>query len=278
MSRPLGALAILVLLACGCGRSYEMAKRDRDIEQAARAVAAARTDPERAQAYGARGRAYSEKARYGSHIKAISPPEYARIFDLAIEDHDQAIVIAPADAHGYLSRGLTYYDRASLEMTAAAAAGATGVPDSARRALEAAQADFTNAIERDGRNVQALDYRGLVNTSLDRHDEAIADFAREMELDAKMGRLRLADAYCRRGSSLHRTKPEAAIDDYEKALDLGGSSDACECQPENPLVTLYYEKGDYDRAWAAVKKANASHRAIAPEILEPLKKASGRTQ
>jgi tetratricopeptide (TPR) repeat protein len=144
---------------------------------------------------------------------------------------------------------------------------------------EAAIADFTKALERDSRNVQAIDMRGLVHATLGDDDQAIVDFAREMEVDARVGQTRLADAYCRRGSSNHRArKTEPAIADYEKAMELGGNSDACECQPENPLVTLYYEKGDYDRGWDVVRRAKAARRSIAPEILEPLRKASGRTQ
>jgi tetratricopeptide (TPR) repeat protein len=121
--------------------------------------------------------------------------------------------------------------------------------------------------------------RGLAHTTLGDDDRAIADFTREMEIDASMGRIRLADAYCRRGSALHgKKKAEAAIADYEKAMELGGNSDACECQPESPLVTLYYEKGDYDRSWEVVRRAGAAHRYIAPDVLEPLRKASGRTK
>ena len=47
---------------------------------------------------------------------ALPADEYARLFDLAIKDHDQAIALAPASAEAYCRRGEAYYDRAVLEV------------------------------------------------------------------------------------------------------------------------------------------------------------------
>ena len=268
--RRLSPIIGVFLIGFGCGQGYEVKKRDRDVEEATRAIEGARSDADRARAYDTRGRAYAEKARYSGVFKLIPPAEYARVFELALKDHAQAIALAPTNAEVYLGRGLTYYWRGTLED---AAAPGTKV------FWDAAIADFTKALERDARNAQAIDMRGLVRTTVGDHDGAIADFTREMEVDASLGRSRLADAYCRRAGVLHMAKKaEPAIADYEKSMELGGNSDACECQPENPLVTLYTEKGDYDRSWDVVRRAGAAHRFIAPDVLEPLVKASGRKQ
>jgi len=145
--------------------------------------------------------------------------------------------------------------------------------------LDSARADFTSAIGRDGRNARALDMRGLVNTSSGDLDQAIADFAREMTIDPRLGRMRLADAYCSRGSSHHRAgNLDQAISDYEKAIELGASADGCDCQPEAPLAWIYYGRKQYDRSWDVVRRARAAKKWIDPELLEPLRKASGKPE
>jgi tetratricopeptide (TPR) repeat protein len=263
--KPWCASAFLFLATSGCGGP---AQYDHDIAVADRALAAAQDDRGRAQGHSARGRAYSEKARYSRAFKLIPPEEYRRLFDLAVKDHDQAIALAPDNAQVYFDRGRTYYDRAALEDAA----------DPGRKAsFESAKADFTRAIERDGRNALAYDMRGLVYTAADDYDNAIADFTEAMKIDPGSGRARLADAYCVRGSALHRAgKRDPAIADYVKAIEIGTAADGCECQPESPLATLYVEGGRYDEGWDVVHKANGSRRWIAPETLDRLKKASGR--
>lgn len=142
--------------------------------------------------------------------------------------------------------------------------------------IEPAAADFKKAVERDGRHHLALDRLGLVHMSTDELDMAIGDFTQEMALNP-LGRARLADAYCIRGSSHHKEKKyDAAIADYEKAIDIGVTADGCSCDPLNPLVT-FYDGGSrqYDKAWEVVHKARKSKRWIAPELLERLKKDSG---
>ena len=91
--------------------------------------------------HAARGRAYSEKARYSRAFKLISLEDYGRLFDLAIKDHERAIALSPADATLYLSRGRTYYDRAVLE---------NGADPKTRVWFTSAQADFCLAIPADG--------------------------------------------------------------------------------------------------------------------------------
>jgi tetratricopeptide (TPR) repeat protein len=262
-------LTSLALLLGGCTewwQGYSLRRYQGEIDAAARAIDAAQNDAQRAEAHTARGRSYSEKARYGRAFKLIPPEEYGRLFDLAVKDHDRAIALAPDDSRAYLGRGRTHYDRAALEDAAAPRAQAL---------FDAAKADFSKAIEKDPRNEQAFDMRGLVHLHDSALDQAIADFAEERKVNPRLGKLRLADTYCARGASLQKEKRyEPAIADYEKAIELGAPTDGCECQPDSPLAWLYYETGQYDKSWEVVHKAQAASRWIAPELLEQLKKAS----
>jgi tetratricopeptide (TPR) repeat protein len=262
------AAAAVLLAGLGCGPAWQQRQYDREIERATQAVAAARDDAQRAQAHARRGRAYSEKARYSRTFKLVSLEDYGRLFDLAIRDHERAIALSPADATLYLSRGRTYYDRAALENEA----------DPKTRAwFASAEADFTQALAREPRSADALDMRGLVYTAVGEEDRAIADFAAEMTVEPRLGRLRLAEAHCRRASSHQRAgRHDAAIADYTKAIELEIPGDSCECQPESPLAWEYLEKRQYDRGWEVVRQARSANRWIAPELLERLKKESGR--
>lgn len=265
--RALGALVLLlVCAACPFTQSQRLAGYQRDIDDATRSIAAARDDGERAMRYAERGRAYSEKARYSRAFKLITVGEYDRLFGLAIEDHDHAIALRPDDAGVYLSRGLTHYDRATVIDPADQGFGT---------ALGMAAVDFTSTLERDPRNGRALDMRGVVLTSSGDLDRAIDDFALEMAVDPHLGRLRLTEAYCSRGSVHHRAGDlDLAIPDYQKAIDLGSSGDGCDCQPETPLAWIYYEKKEYDRSWEVVRRARATGRWIDRELLLKLKQAT----
>ncbi len=92
--------------------------------------------------------------------------------------------------------------------------------------------------------------------------------------------MRLAAAYGLRGglsSSQKERKYDAAMADYEKSIDTGASADGCSCDPYNPLFGLYTQDRQYDQAWGVVRKARSSKKWIAPELLDRLKKESGRS-
>jgi tetratricopeptide (TPR) repeat protein len=261
--------ASVVFLLGGCTRISQylyLSGYDRDIKNSTRAIEAARDDAQRAAGYAQRGSAYSEKARYCRAFKLILADEYRRLFGLAVKDHDQAVALDPSSAEAYFKRGQTYYDRAALEDT-----------KDAKPWFDSAAADFTKAFERDGRHYLAFDRLGLVHLSTGELDMAIDDFTQEMALNP-MGRSRLADAYCERGFSRQKGKKYTlAIADYEKAIEIGATADGCSCDPYKPLVSLYASEGrQYDKAWEVVHKAQKSKRWIAPELLESLKKNSGR--
>lgn len=269
-ARPLCVSVVLWFAGCSQMTLYE-----RDISSSTRAIGSARDDVHRAAAYTKRGSAYSEKARYSRAFKLIPNEEYERLFGLAIKDHEQAIALDPASAEAYYSRGRTYYDRAVLETVVNGALVGT---DSSRKAWFApAVADFQKAIEKNGKHYEAWDMLGLTHETTGELDQAITDYSQEMALNP-LGRTRLAGAYCQRGEYHQKEKQlDAAIADYEKSIDAGVIADGCSCDPYNPLLGLYSESRRYDQSWVVVRRALNSGRWIAPDLLDILKKESGRS-
>lgn len=276
IARPLyiSVLLLVGLLLGGCGQTFYLAGYEREISSSTRAIETARDDAHRAGAYTKRGDAYSEKARYSRAFNLISPEEYARLFGLAIEDHDQAIALDPTNAEAYYRRGQAYYDRAVLEVVVN---GMLVGSEAAQKAWFApAIADFRKAIERNARHYRAWDSLGLSHETIRELDEAVSDYTQEMALNP-LGKIRLADAYCERGNSNQTEKKnDAAIADYEKSIDLGATADGCSCDPYNPLLGLYAKDRRYDQEWEVTRKARKSGKWIAPDLLEILQKESGR--
>ena len=236
------------------------------ISDATQAIASAQNDSQRAAAYAQRGSAIGEKARYSRAFRLISSAEHARLLDLAVKDHSQSIALAPGSAEMYFLRGQTYYSQATL---------APMVPEEAPNTparLAAAKADFSRAIELDPRHAMAYDFRGLTDEESGDWDQAIADYTQEAALEP-MSRYRLADAYCNRGSSyLSKKEHDLAIADFEKSIEIGSSTDACQCEPYNPLLAIYLvQKPDLEKARAVARQAQAAGKWIAPEYLEKLK-------
>jgi tetratricopeptide (TPR) repeat protein len=277
VARPLyvSSLLLLVVLLAGCGPSWFLSGYERDISRATRAIETARDDAQRSAAYTQRGDAYSDKARYSRAFKLIPPDEYARLFDLAVKDHNQAIALNPASAEAYYGRGQTYYDRAVLEVVV----NGTLVGDKAtwNRWFDPAIADFRKATQKDARHEQAWDRLGLSHETIGELDQAIDAYTQVMGLNQKLGRARLADAYCERAGTHQKDgNDDAAIADYEKSIDFGAKDDGCSCDPYGPLIGIYQRYHRYDQGWQVVHKAGRSGKWIAPDLLSTLQKESGR--
>jgi tetratricopeptide (TPR) repeat protein len=239
-----------------------------------RALESARDDAHRAAAHSRLGSAYSEKARYSRAFNLIPAAEYERLFGLAIKNHEQAIALDPASADAYYSRGRTYFDRAFLETMVNGSPVGT---DASRKAWYApAAADFQKAVEKDGKHSEAWDMLGVSHQRVGEFDEAISAYSQEMALN-RLGRSRLAEAYCDRGELHQKEKQlDAAIEDYEKSIGTGALPDECSCDPYNPLLGLYSESRRYDQGWAVVHMALKAGKWLAPDLLATLKKESGR--
>jgi hypothetical protein len=69
----------------------------------------------------------------------------------------------------------------------------------------------------------------------------------------------------------------AAAADYEKSIELSAKSDdGCSCEPYNSLLVIYTDTKQFDKAWDLVHREQKSNR-LAPELVDLLKKASGRS-
>jgi tetratricopeptide (TPR) repeat protein len=248
----------------GCAR-WNISRFDAQIRHAGRAIAAATNNSQKATAYTDRADAYTEKARYSRLMKLIPDDEYAKLFDLALQDYSQAITLDPENAQIYFRRGDAYYGRAGLDMI---------YVQDASPFLAPAKADFSRVVAKDPKNVRALDMLGLTEGSMGDWTAAIADFGRESALNSRM-RFRVSDAYCNRGSRYPKDKHDLAISDLKQAMQSRDASDPCDCEPYNPLVAIYLNQAhDYGKAREVVAQAQRSGKWIDPEYLKQLKAAS----
>jgi len=263
-----------LLLLGGCGYVVRVVQNsrlrglDNDIRKATEGIAKATDRAQRAKAYSTRGSAYAEKARYAQAFKLISTEEYERLFALALQDHDRAVALNPASAEVYYNRGQAYWDRGT---------GDLADHKDFKPWFDHAAADFENASQKDPRNFMAFDMLGLSREQNGEWDEAIQDYSRELSLNPKLGTMRLADAYCGRGQQDARKMDLAtAAADYEKSVQLGDKTDGCSCEPYNSLLVVYTDTKQYDKAWEFVHRAERSKHWLDGELVDRLKKASGR--
>jgi tetratricopeptide (TPR) repeat protein len=257
-----------IVLLGSCARishSWYLSRDDAKIRHAGEALAAARNNAERSAAYADRADAYADKARYSRVMKLIADEEYNKLFDLALQDYNQAITLAPDNADMYYRRGNAYYSRASLDMIKAPTSDS----------LAPAKADFSRAVEMNSKNPMTFDMLGLTDASMGNWTEAIADFKQETGLD-HLQSLRLSDAYCNRGTVyMGEKKYDLVISDLNQSIQIRAAGDACECDPYNPLLSIYLNQTrEYDKARAVVALAQHSGKWIAPENLEQLKAQS----
>ena len=269
-----GVVLLASLVVCA-GCVDFLSARDRDIQDATQAIQTAGDSGKRAKAYSARGVAYSEKARFGWISKQISNDEYKRLFDLAIQDHNQAVALNPEDAQVYFNRAHAYYDRGCQDLIYNPQPWI--VPPSSKSWLDAAALDFEKAAEMDPKNDMALDLLGLAYEQAGEEDKAVRAYTQEMALNP-LGKQRLADAYCFFGFR-HQQQKEyvSAAAAYQKSIEFGVADDkSCPYEPVASMVGIYVETREYDQAWKAVHQAQKAGRWIAPELIERLKKQSGR--
>ena len=269
-------LSIASLIAVvGCADF--ISSRENDIRDSTQAIEAARNDSQRAKAYSSRGVAYSEKARYGWITKQIPNAECERLFDLAIKDHNQAVALNPNSAEVYFNRGQAYYDHGSQDFVYSAEPWI--VTPSTKAWLDAAASDFEKAAEKDPKNDLVFDRLGLAYEEAGEEDKAVQAYTQELALNP-YGKKRLADAYCFFGFR-HQQQKEygAAAAAYQKSTEFGIADDkSCPYDPFENSVAIYTRTThEYDKAWEMVHRAQNVNRRIAPELIERLKKVSGRT-
>ena len=270
--------SVIVFAGCGeLGPTMFLTARDSEIKDSTKALETARDDSRRAKAYSSRGTAYSEKARYSRLFKLIPNDEYERLFHLAMEDHNQAVALDPNNAEVYFNRAQTNYDRGTLDLVYNKEPWL--VDPTTKSWLAAAASDFKKAIEKDPKNSLAFDRLGLAYEQAGEEDKAVRAYTQEMALDP-LGKQRLADAYCFFGFRHQQQKEySAAAAAYQKSIEFGLADDkSCPYDPlENGVGIFTTETREYDKAWEMVHQAQKVKRRISPELIERLKKDSGRT-
>ncbi|MDR3020902.1 MAG: tetratricopeptide repeat protein, partial [Treponema sp.] len=152
--------------------------------------------------------------------------EMQKIYDLALEDYNQAIKLSPNLFKAYLDRGSVFINKGDYD---------------------SAIADLNQAIRLDPNNALGYTYRGFAYNRKSDYDRAIADYNQAIRLDPNY-----TSAYHNRGF-LHHSKGDydRAIADYNQAIKI------------DPNYTLaygnrgyaYYDKGDYNRAIADYNRA-----------------------
>jgi tetratricopeptide (TPR) repeat protein len=170
----------------------------------------------------------------------------------------------------YSNRGQAYYDRAWLDLQE---------NKDPKQWFDSAAADFEKAAEKDTRDYMALDRLGLSYEQNGEPEKAIRAYTKEMALN-RLGKVRLSDAYCSIGQKYHRQGDyNSAAANYQKSIEIGAlPSDGCSCDAYGGLVAMYTnEERQYERAWEMVRLAQKANTRISDDLIEQLKKASGRS-
>jgi len=251
---------------------------------------AIKIDPSYIEAYLYRGLAYAGK----------NNPEQA------IVDYTKAIEINPKHEESYFVRGVAYAakrdtDKAIADYSKAIEINPKYVQVYLNRALlyimsgnsEKAIPDANKIIEINSSFAGGYYLRGLAYANKNNLEQAIADYTKAIEVNPQY-----AEAYANRGlaraySIIEKTKIDpnspaayvnigiAYLDKTTFKLAVSDCDKALEISPQYVdayiiRAKIYMLANDFDNAWANIHKAESLGGTIKPELLEELKKASGR--
>ena len=126
---------------------------------------------------------------------------------------------------------------------------------------------FTKAIELNPEYAEAYNDRGFAYLQKGQFDQAISDYTKAIELNP-----RSAEAYYNRGLAYGQDKGhyDQAISDYTKAVELNPRF----AEAYNNRGVACYFKGEYDKAWDDVHKAQSLGIQVHPGFLKLLSEAS----
>lgn len=145
------------------------------------------------------------------------------------------------DAKAYCNRGLVHHKKGRYDC---------------------AIGDYNRAIEIDPRDVEAYFGRGNAYKDLGQYDRAtiIEDYDLNNPNDLEQIMRNYSGQY------------DHAIEDYDRALEINPSY----AEVYNNRAIVYYCKGEYDKAWLDIHKAQGLGIQVNPQLLELLRQASGR--
>ena len=170
-------------------------------------------------------------------------------FEDALRDYGRAIELKPDYPHARYNRGNAY---ATL------------------RRFDDAIRDYTRAIELKPDYTEACAARGNAYAALGRFDHAVRDYTRVIRLQP--GR---ADAYTNRGNAhCLLGQFDRAIRDYDRAIRVNRTY----APTYSNRAQAHLGRGAYDKAWADVDACRRLGGTVPPQLLEELKKASGRDE
>jgi tetratricopeptide (TPR) repeat protein len=167
----------------------------------------------------------------------------------AVSDFNKAIEISPNDAKVYFVRGNFYFEQGNLTQ---------------------AISDFTKAIEINPNFSEAYDSRGSLYYNQGNFTQAMSDINKALKINPNF-----AEAYNYRGSLYYNQGNfTQSMSDFNKALEINPNF----AEVYNTRAMDYYYLKEYDNAWSDVHKAEALGMKVDPDLINALKKASGRDQ
>ena len=165
----------------------------------------------------------------------------------ALSDYNEAIEINPRYAAAYLNRGVVRYQQGDLN---------------------GALSDFSKAIQLNPGYAGGYGNRGHIYDQQGDLNRALSDFNKALEIDPET-----AWFYTKRGIIDYKQgRPAQALSDFSKALQINPD----DADARNNRAVLYYQSRDYVRAWADVRRANASGARVNADFMDALKAASGQ--
>ncbi len=256
-------------------------------------------DPQYAEAYNNRGIAYHKKGKLELAISDYSRaieinPQYAEAYndrgiayykkgnlEQAIFDYSKAIENNPKDAEVYNNRGIAYHKKGKLELAISDYSRAIEINPAYSKAycnrgsvyhdkddLVQAISDYSKAIENNPRDAEIYNSRGITYHVRGKLELAISDYSKAIEINPAYSK-----AYCNRGSVYYdKGDLELAISDYSKAIEINPAYSKAYCN----RGTVYLLKKDYDKSWKDVHKAEELGYKIPLNLINDLKRASGR--
>lgn len=203
--------------------------------------------------------------------------------DMALDDIQKAIEIAPRDWRAYILREMISVQK---------------------KDYGAALSDCNKIIKLSPKMAYAYQCRSFIFSLQKEYDKAISDANKSIEFDPS------ASAYASRGCRYFEKGSYAqALSDFSRAIEWGPDDDTqylialmrqniyfeqgayeqafTECNkaikifPQkaaayNARAKVYFKKGNYNRAWDDVRKAEALGMAVSSDFLKELKRASAR--
>jgi Flp pilus assembly protein TadD len=199
----------------------------------------------------------------------------------AAQAYQQTVTLKPDHANGYTNLGLSLRRvgqfRAAIGAYEYALDLTPGDPDTLRNLIVAADlaGDAERAlnarkrlVEADPKDTKARAELAKLYFESGQYQEAALVYARIIELDPGHA----GDHYILGRCHYFTEQPEAAETAWKKALD---------CDPKHPstnrgLATLYWARGDFERAWMMVDRCQTLGIPVDPAFLQTLQRDSGR--